>query len=292
MLTARSARAWAIALTAVYVLTACGARPISPHPDAGETVSATPAVTTVISLTFDDAYEDQWLYARPVLRAYHVNATFYVITADSVGPYRCCMSWAQLRMLQQEGDDIGSHTINHPNLTELNPSRISAEVCGSRRDLLTNGIRNPQSFAYPFGSSDARAERIVEQCGYSNARQGGGVSLSNTVPGPPYADTQPPTDPYSVRTIAADGADPIQLSHLQAFVTAASQHGGGWLPITFHQVCDSSAGDYAQCMSTYGPITDTVLARFLMWLQDAGRPAGGPAGVVVQTMQQVMAAAG
>src|SRR5437588_6510033 len=36
---------------------------------------------TVVSLTFDDAYEDQWRYAVPLLRSQHMNATFYVITA-------------------------------------------------------------------------------------------------------------------------------------------------------------------------------------------------------------------
>ena len=74
---------------------------------------------TVVSLTFDDAYENQWKYAVPLLRSRHVNATFYVITADSDGPYPCCMSWAQLRTLQGEGDDIGSHTVDHPRLTTL-----------------------------------------------------------------------------------------------------------------------------------------------------------------------------
>ena len=61
-----------------------------------------------MSLTFDDAYEDQWLYAVPLLRSNDMNATFYVITADSDGPYPCCMSWTQLRTLQGEGDDVGS----------------------------------------------------------------------------------------------------------------------------------------------------------------------------------------
>src|SRR2546421_9614395 len=45
---------------------------------------------TVVSLTFDDAYANQRRYAVPLLRSHHMNATFYVITADSDGPYQCC----------------------------------------------------------------------------------------------------------------------------------------------------------------------------------------------------------
>jgi peptidoglycan/xylan/chitin deacetylase (PgdA/CDA1 family) len=243
---------------------------------------------TVVSLTFDDAYKNQWRYAVPLLRSHHMNATFYVITADSDGPYQCCMSWSQLRTLQGEGNDIGSHTIDHPNLTTLTAARITREVCGSRQDMLRNGIGDPESFAYPFGSYNATAERVVARCGFTIARQGGGISSSATTPGPPWAETLPPKHPEAVRTIAVDGASPIQLSDLENYVTEAAAHGGGWLPITFHDVCDAYAPDYVHCMSTYGPIQDTVLGQFLNWLHGAGHTGGAPAGVVVQTMRWAM----
>jgi peptidoglycan/xylan/chitin deacetylase (PgdA/CDA1 family) len=243
---------------------------------------------TVVSLTFDDAYEDQWRYAMPLLRSHHMNATLYVITADSDGPYPCCMSWAQLRTLQGEGDDIGSHTIDHPNLTTLAKPRIEAEVCGSRRDMLRHGIYDPESFAYPYGSFNPADERIVARCGFTNARQGGGISSSGTTPGPPWVETLPPKHSEAVSTIAVNGASPIGLLGLQQYVTSAVAHGGGWLPITFHDVCNAYSSDYNNCMSTYGPILDTVLGQFLDWLQKAGRPGGAPSGVLVQTMRWAM----
>ena len=241
---------------------------------------------TVVSLTFDDAYENQGRYAVPLLRSHHMNPTFYVITADSDGPYPCCMSWAQLRALQAQGDDIGSHTISHANLKTTVGARATREVCGSRQDMLRNGIDDPESFAYPFGSFTAAAERIVHRCGFTNARQGGGISSGNTTPGPPWAETLPPKDPEAVRTIAPDGASPIRLADLEKYVTGAAAHRGGWLVITFHDVCNAYVSDYNHCMATYGPIQDTVLGRFLDWLHRAGHPGGAPGGVVVQTMRR------
>ena len=241
---------------------------------------------TVVSLTFDDAYENQGRYGVPLLRSHHMNATFYVITADSDGPYPCCMSWAQLRALQGDGDDIGSHTIHHANLKFAAPDRATREVCGSRLDMLRHGIDDPVSFAYPFGSYDPAAERIVARCGFTNARQGGGISSGNTTPGPPWAESLPPKDPEAVRTIAVDGASPIRLPDLEKYVTGAAANGGGWLVITFHDVCDAYTPDYIHCMSTYGPVQDTVLGRFLDWLGRGGHPGGAPAGVVVQTMRR------
>jgi hypothetical protein len=83
-----------------------------------------------------------------------------------------------------------------------------------------------------------------------------------------------------------DGASPIRLPDLEKYVTGAAAHGGGWLVITFHDVCDAYAPDYIHCMSTYGPIQDTVLGQFLGWLSRGGHPGGAPAGVVVQTMRR------
>ena len=245
-------------------------------------------ISTVVTLGFDDAYQNQWRYAVPLLRSHNMNVTWYPITSDSDVPFDCCMSWAQLATLQNQGDDVGSHTIDHPDLTTLTPDQITQEVCGSRQDMIANGIHDPVSFAYPFGTFNATVENIVKQCGFTNARQGGGVSTSNTTPTAPYIETLPAKDPMAVRTIAVDGASPMTLTDLEAFVNAAASHGGGWLPMTFHDVCDQAAPDYSTCMSSYGPIDDAVLGQFLDWLQAAGQPNGAPLGVTVKTMAQIM----
>jgi peptidoglycan/xylan/chitin deacetylase (PgdA/CDA1 family) len=245
-------------------------------------------VQTVVSLTLDDQYEDQWLYAAPLIAAHNMTATYYVITSDSDVPFQCCMSWSQLDTLQAQGNDIGSQTIDHPNLTTLTTTQMTQEICGSRQDMINHGITDPQSFAYPFGSYNSTVEGVVQQCGFNNARAGGGISTSNTRPSSPYVETIPPRDPYAIRTIAVDGSGNMQLSDLESFVTAAAAHGGGWLPITFHDVCDANASDFSNCMSLYGSIQDTVLGQFLDWLQAAGQSGGAPAGVAVKNVCQVM----
>ena len=243
---------------------------------------------TVVSLTFDDAYEDQWLYAAPLLRSHQMTGTFYVISIDEDLSHKCCMSWEQLGALQAEGNDIGDHTITHPNLIKLSRAQMTHEICGGRQDLIRNGIADPRSFAYPFGLYNATAESVVRQCGFTTARAGGGISASNTVPGPPYAETISPKDPYALSTIAPNGAQPMQLSVMEAYVSAAAANGGGWLVITFHDVCNAKAADFKDCMSKYGSVVDTVFGQFLGWLQSAGRPGGAPSGVIVRNVCQVM----
>jgi peptidoglycan/xylan/chitin deacetylase (PgdA/CDA1 family) len=243
---------------------------------------------TVVSMTFDDQYEDQWLYAAPLMQAHNMTGTYYVITSDSDAGFECCMSWSQLGTLQAQGNDIGSHTIDHPDLTTLSVSDMTSEICGSRQDMISHGITDPESFAYPFGKHNPTVESVVQQCGFNNARVGGGISNSNFTPTAPYIETIPPKDPYALSTIAVDGASPMNLSDLESFVNAAAAHGGGWLPITFHDVCDASAADFSDCMSKYGSVQDTVFGQFLDWLVGAGQPGGAPAGVVVKNVCQVM----
>jgi peptidoglycan/xylan/chitin deacetylase (PgdA/CDA1 family) len=199
------------------------------------------------------------------------------------------MSWSQLDTLQAQGNDIGSHTIDHPdNLTTLTTAQATQEICGSRQDLISHGITDPQSFAYPDGIYNSSIESIVQQCGFNNARGGGGLSNSNTTPSAPYVETIPPRDQYALRTIAVDGAGNMNLADLEGFVNAAAANGGGWLPITFHDVCNANASDFSDCMSKYGSVQDTVFGQFLDWLAAAGQPGGAPAAVTVKNVCQVM----
>jgi peptidoglycan/xylan/chitin deacetylase (PgdA/CDA1 family) len=272
------------AIGVVLLGTACGLE------QARTTVIKVGPQKLVVSLTFDDAYVDQYLYLRPLLRSHHMNATYYVITADSDGPYRCCMSFAQLTTLQSEGDDVGGHGVSHVRLTDPAVPSLAkeADVCGSRMDLIAHGIKDPVSYAYPFGAFDPAAEAIVESCGYGNSREGGDASLSTTVPGSPWAETLPPRDPFALRTVDVDAPKAKNLADLETFVAAAAAHGGNWLPLTFHQVCDRAAADYKTCMSSWSAIDDVLMNQFLDWLAAAGHPGGAPAGTVVESVRQAM----
>lgn len=242
---------------------------------------------TVVALTYDDQYEGVYSHLRPMLRSHGMNATIYTITSDSEGPNPCCMSYAQLRTMQSEGDDVGGHGRDHVDLTDPSTTaeQKTADVCNGRKDLTDNGVYQPESFAYPFGSFNAAAEQIVRSCGYGTARQGGGLAQTTTAPGPRYAETLPPEDPLALRAIDVDAPNAKTLGHMQDFVNAAEAHGGGLLVMTFHEVCDRSDSDYASCMSSWSAVDTTVMGQFLDWLGKAGQSGGAPAGVQVRTVR-------
>jgi peptidoglycan/xylan/chitin deacetylase (PgdA/CDA1 family) len=250
------------------------------------TPTADGATTTAVSLTFNDGHTSQYLYARPILQAKGVNATFYVASGWVDAGSNNSMAWYQLRDLYRDGDEIAGMGKDHKSLTDpmTTVAYKQAQVCDDKQRLSTMGL-DPQTFAYPQAAVDASAKAIVAGCGYRGGRNSGGLSSTTS----PYAEAIPPSDAYNVRTANLPAAA-VSFASLQAAVNAAASHGGGWLPISLNQVCHQGASTYASCMSSSKPIDDAVLAQFIDWLNASGQANGAPAGVTVKTVRDVLGA--
>lgn len=151
-----------------------------------EAVIAPPARRT-LAVTFDDAFRSVIEEGAPILARLEVPATVFVPTGwvggagpmawpgiDGWldGPYEqelASLSWSQLRSLAEAGWEIGSHTISHPPLPEVDDARLARELVGSRRDCEERLGRPCHSIAYPYGELDGRVVRAVAEAGYRTA---------------------------------------------------------------------------------------------------------------------------
>ena len=119
-----------------------------------------------ISLTFDDGYTDNLLYAAPILVENEIPFTVFVAT-DYIENENSCMTKHQLIELSKlSGVTIGSHTKSHPHLTKLNDFDLKKELDYSKffiEDLI--GLK-VNSIAYPFGDVNQRVASEVEKVGY------------------------------------------------------------------------------------------------------------------------------
>jgi peptidoglycan/xylan/chitin deacetylase (PgdA/CDA1 family) len=211
--------------------------------------AATPTPTpsqpqdTLVSLTFDDGNADNFAVA-PVLKQYGLHATFY-IPSGLVGS-NGFMTWEQLQALQNDGNEIGGHTLDHIKLGGLDPQALRHEVCDDRQNLLGHGLY-PVSFAYPFGNYDQEVSQIVRECGYTNAR---------TILGGPQR--MPFTDPYALLAFPYIVND-TGLGKLEAYVGGTRREGGGWVIFIFHHVCDSC---------DFFSVKPQVLNDYIPWLAE------------------------
>jgi peptidoglycan/xylan/chitin deacetylase (PgdA/CDA1 family) len=230
----------------------------------GSSPVALAAAPTVVTIQFDDGNADQFA-ALPILQAHGMVATFYV-NSGPVGD-ASHMTWTQLTDLAAAGNEIAGHTITHANLKHLKTAPARAEVCGDRVALFDHGFQ-PVSFAYPFGAFDDGTEAVVAACGYNSGRGVSGVNGRKV-----FAETIPPLDAYSTRT-PPNVKSGTTLATVQSFVTQAEDHGGGWVQIVIHHLCDH-CDPYSMTVADF--------TAFLDWL--APRAA---TGTVVQTTAQVV----
>jgi peptidoglycan/xylan/chitin deacetylase (PgdA/CDA1 family) len=232
------------------------------------TVEPTTAATTV-SLTFDDARADQ-MQAASILSEQSMAGTFFIISGR-VGASGY-MTLPDLETLASGGNEIAAHTVNHLNLLTVGREEAERQVCNSRVQLESWGFP-VWDFAYPQGATNTELEEVVQNCGLNSARRVGNLVSPGTCFGCPYAETIPPRDPYEIATPDSIKST-TSLEELKGLVTQAQEHGGGWVPLVFHHVCD-------ECDAA--SIDPETFTAFVDWL---GEEAGN--GVSVKTVHEVI----
>jgi peptidoglycan/xylan/chitin deacetylase (PgdA/CDA1 family)/folate-dependent phosphoribosylglycinamide formyltransferase PurN len=116
-----------------------------------------------VVLTFDDGYRDNFLTLRAIREKIEVPMTLFISTAIVEGQARFphdvkhrnsdfkAFTWEQLRILQREGFEIGSHTRTHFDCGSRDPERLRAEIVGSKRDLEEHLGIAVELFSFPYG---------------------------------------------------------------------------------------------------------------------------------------------
>lgn len=81
------------------------------------------------------------------------------------------VTWNQLREMQKEGLDIGSHTVTHPILSDLDEEQLIAELTESYQRLADELGEPPTGICYPNGMA-RDISPLVERCAKAYYRYG------------------------------------------------------------------------------------------------------------------------
>lgn len=128
-----------------------------------------------VAITFDDGYESVYTYVLPVLQKYCVPASVFVNPAYvgqfntwdvNIGRRFRHMNWSQIAELRANGWEIGSHGMQHRDLTRLSAPAIERELALSSA-LLEKKIGFCSSvFSYPFGNTNNVVIDVVRKLNY------------------------------------------------------------------------------------------------------------------------------
>ncbi len=127
-----------------------------------------PLTGPLFCLSFDDGHATWRDVAAPILRDLGVPATFFV-TSDLIGQPGN-LGWQDCRDLAAAGFSIGSHTVSHPRLADVDDSCAARQIRDSKHaieDAVGVAVRD---FAAPYGQPGVdfldRDVRLVREAGY------------------------------------------------------------------------------------------------------------------------------
>jgi peptidoglycan/xylan/chitin deacetylase (PgdA/CDA1 family) len=120
-----------------------------------------------VAVTFDDANQDNYDLALPVLEQYHLMATFLIPTGWVGKPGR--LTWDEIAAMRRAGMHFGAHTVTHPYLPSLPLTTAAEEITKSKADLEAHLGQPVLVFAYPYGHTDDAVTRLVQLAGFGLA---------------------------------------------------------------------------------------------------------------------------
>lgn len=135
-----------------------------------------------VALTFDDGYASVVEQAWPILGDRGLPATLFAVTGYLTGDRR--FSWDrhepaherhrlaradELAAAAADGLDVGSHTVTHSWLPDLDHDGVRRELVESRTTLEALLDRPVTSLAYPSGGWTRRVRAAAVEAGYRTA---------------------------------------------------------------------------------------------------------------------------
>ncbi len=133
---------------------------------------------TLIAITFDDAYVNVFKNTVPILKKYGFTAGVFVPTGN-LGqkprwdmPGSCpdkkeiVMTKEQIKQLDKDGFEIFSHTVSHPSLTEIEDSRLKAELVESKKSLEAIVGHDVTAISFPYGKFNTKVCDAAEDANY------------------------------------------------------------------------------------------------------------------------------
>lgn len=137
-----------------------------------------------VAITFDDGYASVAQVAAPIMERLDLTGTVY-LTAACIGNDEASrqasnpasghlngerfMIWPETRALQASGWQIGSHGLDHVDMTVQIPDALESQLQSSKHRIESNLGVPCHAFAYPWGRNIEQTRQAVHTAGYAHA---------------------------------------------------------------------------------------------------------------------------
>lgn len=113
----------------------------------------------------EDAVE--WLKRMPAVKRQSIlEGLLPRASREGTEAVDAIMTWEQVTEVQNQGIEVGGHTVTHPLLTYEDDKTVEQELCVGRKLLEEKLLKPVRAFAYPNGDWDQRVREKVKEAGY------------------------------------------------------------------------------------------------------------------------------
>jgi len=202
----------------------------------------------IVTLAFDDGWENNTLTVLPILKNYGYNATYFFATTylenspptgaiNVSGP-------AAVKAIFDDGHEIGSHSVTHPDLTTVSSSQLAYELSHSKEYLESIiGVGEVKNFASPYGTYN---ETVI------NAIKGMYRSHRPTDEG---FNSRENFDPYRLKV--QNMKPTTSLAQFQSWINQTVKD-KTWMILIYHRVASADLGDYDTSLQDFQPQLDII----------------------------------
>jgi len=138
-----------------------------------------------VAFTFDDGYASLHDEVAPLLQTLGASATVYVNSAR-IGenlrnssdpaqghyPNEHFLTWPEVQALAAAGWCIGSHGVEHLDLTAVPAAMAAQQLAASKQEIAARTGCDCQHFAYTWGRFTPNLQQQVKAAGYASAASG------------------------------------------------------------------------------------------------------------------------
>lgn len=187
----------------------------------------------LVSVTFDDGWTSAYVNGMPLLSKYHIRTTQFLLPGEFDDPNY--VSIDQAHSMKKAGHEIGSHTVDHKNLTTLDETDLSNELTVSKSMLQKENLV-PQyvDFASPNSAVNDQVIQSVKKS-YASHRN----TLADIGNGMTAADVNlgPVLPRYSIIGFSVrNNTTAEQIKQALDY----TKNNNGWLVLVYHQIDDSN----------------------------------------------------
>jgi len=138
-----------------------------------------------VAISFDDGYASLHDSVAPILEKYGATATVYLNTGwigETVRrtsdvtqghyPNEYFLTWQEVKVLVGAGWTVGSHGVEHLDLTRQEAAVVERELVDSKHEIEVRLERPCRHFAYTWGRFTPQLQRAVRDAGYADAVSG------------------------------------------------------------------------------------------------------------------------